>query len=157
VQTADGKEAYTRDGGFQVDPNGVLRNRAGLAVQGDGGMITVPPDVQVSVGRDGTVSTVQENGARNSVSVIGRIKLVNPPETDLVRGEDGLFRTRNGLPAELDDQVRTAAGYIEGSNVNVSEQIVDMISLARQFEMQMKMLSTADSNDQAATKILAAQ
>ena len=157
VQTADGKEAYTRDGGFEVDPNGVLRNRAGLAVQGDGGMITVPPDVRVSVGRDGTVSTVQENGARNSVSVIGRVKLVNPPETDLARGEDGLFRTRNGLPAEINDQVRIAEGYIEGSNVNVSEQIVDMISLARQFEMQMKMLSTADSNDQAATKILASQ
>jgi flagellar basal-body rod protein FlgF len=100
---------------------------------------------------------VQENGARNSGSVIGRVKLVNPPETDLVRGEDGLFRTRNGQPAELDDRVRIAEGYIEGSNVNVSEQIVDMISLARQFEMQMKMLSTADSNDQAATKILASQ
>jgi flagellar basal-body rod protein FlgF len=52
--------------------------------------------------------------------------------------------------------VQVAGGYLEGSNVNVVDQMVAMISLARQFEMQTKMLSTAEANDQAATRILAA-
>jgi flagellar basal-body rod protein FlgF len=157
VQTADGREAYTRNGGFEIDVNGVLKTYNGLPVQGDGGPISIPPEVKVTIGMDGTISTVPESGAQNTVNVVGRIKLVNPPEADLVRGEDGLFRLRNGQAAPLDEQVRVAEGYIEGSNVNAAEQMVNMISLARQFEMQMKMLSTADANDRAATQILSSR
>jgi flagellar basal-body rod protein FlgF len=155
VQLPDGSEAYTRAGNFELNVNGVLQNRNGLPVQGDGGPITIPPDVKVSVGVDGTLSVVPESGAQNIVNVVGRVKLVNPPEADLVRGEDGLFRLRDGTAAPTDETVKVAAGYVEGSNVNAAEQMVTMISLARQFEMQMKMLSSADANDRAATQILA--
>lgn len=157
VQAADGGEAYTRDGSFEADANGLLKTRTGLLVQGDGGPISIPPEVKVSVGVDGTISTVQESGAQNSVNVLGRVKLVNPPEGDLVRGEDGLFRLRNGQAAPLDEQVRVAEGYLEGSNVNAAEQMVTMISLARQFEMQMRMLSAADANDKAAAQVFSTQ
>jgi len=157
VTGADGNEAYTRAGNFQIDVNGILQTRAGLPVQGDGGAITIPPDSKVTIGRDGTISVVPESGAQNTVNVIGRIKLVNPPEADMVRGGDGLFRTRDGAPAPMDETVQVAPGYLEGSNVNAVEQMVSMISLSRQFEMQMKMLQTADTNDRAATQILAAR
>ena len=59
--------------------------------------------------------------------------------------------------APVDEQARIASGYTEGSNVNAAEQMVSMISLARQFEMQMKVLSTADANDRAAAQILSSK
>jgi flagellar basal-body rod protein FlgF len=155
LQMPDGSEAYTRDGSFELDVNGVVQTRSGVPVQGDGGSITVPPEQKISVGVDGTISALPESGAQNTVSVIGRVKLVNPPVADLVRGGDGLFRLQDGSAAPVDENVKLATGTLEGSNVNPAEQMVAMISLARQFEMQMKMLSTADTNDRAATQILA--
>jgi flagellar basal-body rod protein FlgF len=153
----DGSEAYTRNGNFEISANGILQSRDGIPVQGDGGPITIPPDVKVSIGRDGTISVVPETGAQSSVSVVGRIKLVNPPEDTLERMPDGNFRVRGGDPAVADERVQLADGYLEGSNVNPVSQMVTMISLARQFEMQMKLLSTADLNDRAATQVLSAR
>lgn len=157
VQMPDGTEAYTRNGSFEVSPNGVLQTAGGFPVAGDGGPLTIPPDNQVQIGADGTLSALPATGARNAVNVIGRLKLVNPPEQDLVRGEDGLFRLREGGAAPADEAVRVAGGHLEGSNVNVVEQMVTMIALSRQFEMQTRMLSTAEQDDRAATQILAAR
>jgi flagellar basal-body rod protein FlgF len=151
----DGSEAYTRNGSFEVNVNGVLQTRSGIPVQGDGGAISIPPDNEVTIAKDGTISVVQSSGARSSASAIGRVKLVNPAENDLVRGADGLFRLRDGSAAPVDDTVAMASGYLEGSNVNVVEQMVTMISLARQFEMQMRMLGNAEQNDRAAAQLLA--
>jgi flagellar basal-body rod protein FlgF len=154
LQMPDGSEAYTRNGSLELNVNGIVQTRSGLTVRGDGGPITIPPEQKISVGDDGTISTLPESGAQSTVSVIGRVKLVNPPAADLVRGVDGLFRLRDGSAAPADEGVKIATGTLEGSNVNPAEQMVAMISLARQFEMQMKMLSTADANDRAATQIL---
>jgi flagellar basal-body rod protein FlgF len=153
----DGSEAYTRNGSLEMSVNGVLQTRAGIPVQGDGGPITVPPDVKVSIARDGTVSVIPESGAQNTVNTIGRIKLVNPDEVELVRGGDGLFRPRGGDPAPVSEPTQLASGYLEGSNVNPVDQMVSMISLARQFEMQVKMLQTADQNDRSATQVISAR
>jgi flagellar basal-body rod protein FlgF len=150
----DGTEAYTRAGSFETSENGVLQTKAGIPVMGDGGPITIPPDTRVTIERDGTISVVPQTGLQNAVEVVGRIKLVNPPETDLVRGQDGLFRLNTGDPAPQDDAVKVAGGYLENSNVNPVEQMVAMISLARQFEMQMRMITNAETNDRAATQIL---
>ncbi len=150
----DGSEAYTRNGSLQLDINGVLQTRNGIPVQGDGGPISVPPDVKITIANDGTVSVIPESGAQNTVNALGRIKLVNPPEADLVRGGDGLFRMGNGAAVLVDPKVTIASGYVEGSNVNPVEQMVSMISLARQFDMQMKALTSADANDRAATSII---
>ena len=65
-----------------------------------------------------------------------------------------MFRLRGGDAAPADEQVKLAAGTLESSNVNAAEQMVSMVSLARQFELQMRMLTTADANDRAATQIL---
>lgn len=150
----DGSEAYTRAGGLEVSVNGILQTRNGIPVQGDGGPITIPPDSKVHIADDGTVSVVPETGAQNTVNAIGRIKLVNPPEADLLRGGDGLFRLRGGEVAPAEPNVRLSPGYQEGSNVNPVTEMVTMISLARQFEMQIKMLQNADENDKSATQIL---
>ena len=154
LQMPDGSEAYTRNGSFELNVNGIVQTRSGIPVLGDGGAIAIPPDAKLSIGVDGTISALPESGAKNTVSVIGRFKLVNPPQADMVRGEDGLFRMRDREPAPVDERITVVAGSLEGSNVNPAEQMVTMISLARQFEMQMKMLSTADANDKAAAQIL---
>ena len=153
----DGTEAYTRNGSLELNVNGVVQTRTGIPVQGDGGPISMPPDVKVSIARDGTVSVIPETGAQNIVNNVGRIKLVNPPEGDLVRGADGLFRLRTGDPAPVDENAKVAAGYLENSNVNPVEQMVTMISLARQFEMQMRMVTTAEADDRAATQVIASR
>ena len=154
VQTADGKEAYTRAGNLQTNANGQLQTAAGLNVVGDGGPLAIPPDNRVTISPDGTISTVPLFGVPNNVGVVGRIKLVNPPESDLVRGNDGLFRLKSGNPADADLTVKLAPETLEGSNVNPVDAMVNMISLARQFEMQIKMLQTADADANKATQIL---
>jgi len=154
VTAPDGTEAYTRNGNLQLTLNGVLQTRNGLNVAGDGGVIAVPPDQKVEIGRDGTVSIVPETGLRTT-SAVGRIKLVNPNEADLERRSDGLFRLRSGQPAPLDNNVRLSTGVLEGSNVSATDQMVSMISLARQFEMQIKMMTNAETNDRAAAQLLA--
>jgi len=151
----DGSEAYTRAGGLETSENGVLQTKNGIPVQGDGGPIAIPPDSRVAIERDGTISVTPLTGAQNTVNAVGRIKLVNPPEAELIRGPDGLFRLAAGEAAPQDDGVRIAAGYLENSNVNPVEQMVAMISLARQYEMQMRMITTAEQNDRAATQVLA--
>ena len=153
VQMPDGSEAYTRNGSLDVSANGILQTHDGKPVLGDGGPITIPPDNEISIGADGSVSASQPDQP-GVVNVVAQLKLVNPPEAELVRGDDGLFRVRGGAPAAADPNVRVAGGYLEGSNVNVVDQMVQMISLARQFEMQTRMLSTAEQNDRAAAQVL---
>ena len=153
VQMPDGSEAYTRNGSLDVSANGILQTHDGKPVLGDGGPITIPPDNEISIGADGSISASQPDQP-GVVNVVAQLKLVNPPEADLVRGDDGLFRVRGGAPAQADPNVRVAGGYLEGSNVNVVDQMVQMISLSRQFEMQTRMLSTAEQNDRAAAQVL---
>ena len=154
VQAADGTEAYTRNGGLTMNDQGLLQTQNGLPVLGDGGPISVPPNSTVSIAADGTVTATPANGGKNTVS-LGRLKLVNPPTTDITRGGDGLFRMKSGAAADVDTNVRVASGAIESSNVNAVEAMTGMISLARQFEMQMKLLQTAESNARKGAQVLA--
>jgi flagellar basal-body rod protein FlgF len=154
VQTADGKEAYTRSGSLKVDPNGLLQTQDGLSVLSDSGTISLPPDELVSFSKDGTVSSIPAGNKVANGTLIARLKLVNPPENTLVRGDDGLFRTKDGVAADADAGVTVVGGAIEGSNVSVVESMVSMISLARQFDMHMKLLTSAQSDDEKASQIL---
>ena len=120
----------------------------------DGGPIAVPPDNSVTIAPDGTVSVVPLFGTPNSANDVGRIKLVNPPKESLARGDDGLFRLRSGQPAEADENLRLAPETLEGSNVNPVDAMVSLISLSRQFEMQIKLLQSADSNASKASQVL---
>lgn len=154
VQGEDGKEAYTRNGSFQITPNGILQTRSGLNVLGDAGPITLPPNTEVTIAKDGTISTVPTGTKPAEVVKVGRIKLTNPPEKSMVRSDDGLFRTRDGSAADADSKVTAVVGNLESSNVNAVEAMVNMITLARQFDTQMKMLQTADNNAKSASSLL---
>ncbi len=149
VQGLDGTEAYTRAGALQLDSAGQLVTPGGLPVLGDGGPITLPAGASVTVAADGTVMSTVGEGRPQAA---GRLKLVTP-EAPLVRGNDGLFRGADGdLPA--DPAARLQSGALEGSNVNPVEAMVSMISAARQFEHQMKMLKDAEEREKTAAKLL---
>ncbi len=147
-----GQEAYTRAGSFIVDDAGVLRTQSGNAVLSDGGdEIVIPPENKVEIGTDGTLTATPFTGNLNQANVVGRIKLVNPDEALLTRGEDGFFRGGDGT---VDENVKVASGVLEQSNVNASDAIVNLISLSRQFELQIKMMQTAGENAQRADQLL---
>ena len=150
VQGLDGTEAYTRAGALDVNAEGLLVLRNGLQVLGDGGPINVPPNSELEIGSDGTVSAKTPDAIRPTT--IGRLKLVTP-EAPLERGTDGLFRAADGdLPA--DAAARLQDGALEGSNVSPVETMVSMIAAARQFEQQMKLLQIAQSQGQQSAKLL---
>jgi len=153
VQGLDGIEAYTRSGAFEVNATGQMVTGTGLPVLSDGGApIDVPPGAEVSLGSDGTITA---KVAGQPPSAIGRLKLATPTVEDpLVRSEDGLFRARSGDPMPQDANARLMAGALEGSNVNPVESMVGMIAASRQFEQQMRLLSTAETNDKSASQLL---
>lgn len=156
VQALDGSEAYTRGGSFRISPEGELQTRAGLPVLGEGGPISIPTDTQVSIAADGTISAVTLGQSAANVIVAGRLKLVNPERGDLVRGADSLFRPRGGAAVDVDPNVKVVAGALEDSNVNTVATMVEMINLARQYDLHMKVLQSADSNAQRANQLLSA-
>ncbi|MFO1330914.1 MAG: flagellar basal body rod protein FlgF [Rubrivivax sp.] len=150
VQALDGTEAYTRGGALDLSPEGDLVTRSGLQVLGDGGPINVPAGAQVEIAPDGSISARSGSAAPQR---IGRLKLVTP-EVPLVRGEDGLFRSADGGGLDADPAARVQQGALEGSNVAAVETMVAMIAASRQFEQQMKLLQTAEHNEQVAAKLL---
>ncbi len=153
AQREDGSEGYTRNGSLKISENGVLQTASGMTVMGDGGPISIPPDVTISIAKDGTISTTSNGTLPGPANILGRLKLVNPDENNLERKADGLFGNKDGSQAEADANVSVVSGALEGSNVNVVDAMVTMISLARQFETQMKLVQSAENNANKASQI----
>lgn len=153
VQSSNGGEAYTRAGDLTTNNAGVLQTGAGHVVLGEGGPIVIPEAAKVDIGKDGTISIAQV-GEGGGSTIIDRIKLVNPNLQELKRNEQGVFILKNGQDADVDEDVSVVSGTIETSNVNAAATLVNMIELARQFEMQVKMLKTAEENNAQAAQMM---
>lgn len=154
VQSPGGAEAYTRRGDFRVDENGLLLSGNNLPVMGNGGPIAIPPFEKIDIGVDGTVSIRPVGAETQQLAVIDRIKLVAPQFDQMKKGEDGLFRLEGGGEAEADPAQRLVPGALVSSNVNVVNEMVDMIELSRRFELQVKMMKSAEENATAAASII---
>lgn len=152
VQTPNGEEAYTRAGNLHVDQSGQLVNGQGQQVLGKGGPIAIPPGAKLEIANDGTISSFTNGG--NAPTVVDTIKLVKPTNVALKRGDDGFFRTADGSALNADATVQIAPGSLEGSNVNTVQAMVAMIDNARSFQMHMKMLDMASTNEQSANQLL---
>ena len=147
----DGSEVYTRDGRLSLNEHGVLTGARGLAVAGDTGPISAPLDTRLSIAGDGSVSGIDGQG---KALALGRIRLADFAAQDLVRGDDGFFRARNGRAAEPVARVQLQSGVLEGSNVNAIDAMVSLIRQARAFELDMSVLKNAENNDTKAAQIL---
>lgn len=154
VQARDGSEAYTRAGDLHLGAGGLLTNGTGLPLLGNGGPIVIPPAEKIEIGVDGSISIRPVGQAAANLAVVDRIRLVNPDVRQLVKGEDGLMRMKNGAALEPDASVSVAAGALESSNVNPIEALVQQITLGRQFDLQIKLMKTAEENDAATTQMM---
>jgi flagellar basal-body rod protein FlgF len=155
VQGPDGKEAYTRAGDLKIDNAGLLQNGAGHPVLGDGGPITVPPYQKLEIGVDGTISIQPLGQSPSTLAVVGRIKLVNPAKELLIKGGDGLIHLKDNSVAAADASVHLVSGALEASNVETVDAMATMIALARQYEMQVKIMREAEQNDAESAKLMA--
>ncbi len=153
VQTEDG-EAYTRAGNLHIDSLGQLTTASGNVVLGDGGPISIPPQAKLEIAADGTISVQPIGQPVNSLAIIDRIKLVNPPLQNMHKGVDGLMRLPEGEAAVADASVTTVSGALESSNVNAVSSMVRMIELARQYESHIKLIKTAERNDESSAQML---
>ena len=159
VRAPVGSEAYTRNGNMQMDPAGQLTIQGNL-VMGDGGPIAVPQGSEVTIAADGTITALNPGDPPNATVQLGRLKLVKATGSEVTRGDDGLFRptaaaqTQRGAVLQNDPTIQVMPGVLEGSNVNSTQTMVDMIANARRFEMQMKVISSVDQNEQRANQLL---
>ena len=147
VLLPDGTETYTRDGGFKVSDQGQLVTASGYLLQPG---ITIPADVQsITIGTDGIVSVTQPGQAAQTI--VGNLQIVgfiNP--TGLQPVGENLFveSAASGAPQAgtpgLTGLGNLRQGALEGSNVNIVEEMVGMIETQRAYEMNSKVISTAD-------------
>jgi len=154
VQGSDGKEAYTRAGDLRITPEGLLQTGTGLQVMGQDGPISLPPAQKLEIGKDGTISMVPLGANATNTAVIDRIKLVKPELQNLEKRSDGLMHLKDNKTAEASAEVTLVQGAIEGSNVNTIGAMVDMIELSKNFELQTKVMKSADENSQASARLM---
>ena len=154
VQTPQGDEAYTRAGDLRLSETGLLVTGAGHPVLGNGGPVTIPPAENLEIGRDGTISLLPAGQPANTRVSLDRIKLVDPQAERMEKGADGLMRITGNEPVPADGGVTLISGALESSNVNAVDALVSMISLARRFEMQVKMMRVAEENDARDAQVL---
>lgn len=180
VANPDGSEAYTRSGNLRISPTGLLETSDGFPVMGNNGPITISPYETLEIAEDGTI-TIQPAGDPPGTRVeLDRIKLVNPDTRDLERNENGLLNVRPTLTRittinaqtgeftpedqaivevapelEADANVQVLSGALETSNVNPARAMIMMVELSRVFELQLKLIKTAEDNDATMNKVLA--
>ncbi|AOY87932.1 flagellar biosynthesis protein FlgF [Marinobacter salinus] len=158
IQNDQGEEVFTRTGSLQIDVNGLMRLPGGEPVLGNGGPVALPPFENVEIGADGTVSIIPVGGAPDELVEVDRLKLVNPPSGSLEKGLDGFMRRRPDQvidgPEPPDANMRVASGFLESSNVNAVQEMISNLQLSRQYEMQVKVMSAAKDNSEAAARLL---
>ncbi len=154
VQAPDGTEGYTRAGDFQLSETGQLTTGAGRPVIGSGGPVAIPPFEKLEIGTDGTISIRPVGQEASTLTVVDRIKLVNIPNGEVIKGGDGLLRSTEEASVPADASVQLVSGTLEGSNVNPVTAMVNMIELGRKYEMQVKMMHTAEETERAADALM---
>ncbi len=152
VQAGDGTEAYTRSASLQLTAQGQLLTGNGLPVLGQGGPVFIPPNSKVDIGVDGSITT--KGAGPLDLAQPDRIRLVNPDLSQLEKGEDGLFRLKDGSEAPVDQAIRLQSGFVESSNVNAISEFTDVLSLSRQYELSVKMMKTVEGNSESSARLL---
>jgi len=154
VQNEEGEEAYTRAGNLKIDSVGRLTTGTGFAVMGNGGPIALPQSEKIDIGADGSISVVPVGQAASALVITDRIKLVNPDVKNLQKNADGLLQLKGGAVAPAVADVHLETGVLENSNVNAVGQMIDLITNARQFETNIKLMTEAKTLDESSARLL---
>ncbi len=156
VQAKNGDEAYTRRGDLQLSDTGLLTTGEGDPVLGEGGPITLPPADKVKIEADGGVWIVPQGGDPNAPQLIDRLKLASPigAGAEILKGLDGLFRVKGGGVLPSDPSAKLVSGSLEGSNVQATQALVEMMEASRAWETQLKLITTAREMDGSAADLM---
>lgn len=154
VQNSKGEEAFTRAGDFRLDSAGRLTTGAGFAVLGNGGPIALPPAEKIEIGQDGSISVLPVGQTAEALVIADRIKLVNPDLNSIQKDADGLFQNAGGLAEPASPNVMLENGVLEHSNVNAVAQMIELITNARHFETNVKLMQEAKTTDEASSRLL---
>ncbi len=155
VQDANGMERYTRDGRFHLDANGQLVTGAGLSLVPQ---INVPDDAElVLIAQDGTVQVQFQN--ETDLATLGQLQMaefVNPNGLRSIGGNLFVATPESGQPLLMDPGdgfVNLQQGFVESSNVDVAEELINMIVAQRSFELTSKVVETSDQMLQTVTNL----
>ena len=154
TQNEQGEERLTRRGDLKVTANGELLNGLDQPILGDGGPIALPPFEKIDIANDGTITILPEGAEANAIAIIDRIRMVKPDPASLEKTDKGLFKGVDGEIFQADASVTLESGVLESSNVSVVEELTNMITLSRQFEVQVKLMSSVEENGRALDRLL---
>lgn len=154
VQATDGSEAYTRRGDLKMTDSGLLTTGDGLPVIGNSGPVTLPPYDSISISHDGAIWIVPQGGDPKLPQQVDQLKLANPKGSQIAKGLDGLFREVHGGALPTDPLASVTPASLEGSNVNATEMLVQMIEASRAWETQIKMIDTAKQIDDGGASLM---
>jgi len=154
VQAEDGSTAFTRRGDLHIDANGLVTNGSGDLLLGEGGPITLPQFESLVIGRDGTLSIRAAGQSVNTLVAVDRIRMVKLSTDNIQRGEDGLFRVRDGIEPIADASITLTSGALEGSNVNSIDAMVRMLEYSRNYETSVKLMKVAEDNDASSARLM---
>lgn len=157
VQQADGTLAYTRDGQLQVNSEGIIVNSSGLIIEP---AITVPEDTQlISIGTDGVVSAhIQGEPQPQEIGNLQLVDFINPSGLQAIGSNQYLETAASGNPQlgtpGEDGLGEIMQGALENSNVDIVEEMVNLITTQRAYELNSKVVTTADQMLQYVTQNL---
>jgi len=154
LQGANGEEVYSRRGDLRVSATGIVENGDGLPVMGEGGALTVPPGGRVSIAGDGVVFVQDPAAADQPAQEVGRIKLVSPQGSPIVKGLDNLLRVPNGGVLPVDPTASVQTGALESSNVDTATALVEMIEAQRAYEQRAKVIAKAGELDTSSAQLM---
>lgn len=160
VRRPDGSVAYTKNGRFNIDQNGVLRLGDNV-VLGQEDTINIPESIkQISISKDGYISsqmigiTTFDEAANTPFDEIDQLRLVKVDPNTLVRAGDGLFDIPGMIQPAADPSIRVQQGAVELSNVNPTTAMVQMIEQNRMFDLNMRFIQAADQNAKSANALM---
>ncbi len=141
ILDAEGNEAYTRAGHLTLTGEGELLVN-GHPVLAEQGPIVLPEFAKLHIGSDGTINLTPPEGGL--IEQNEQLKLVSHEGIPMVKGLDGLLRPLEGNQLAISEAVQVRSGSLEGSNVNAIDQMINTMAISRKFEMNIRMMKTAD-------------
>jgi flagellar basal-body rod protein FlgF len=154
VQAPNGDESYTRRGDLQITDSGLVTTGDGHPVLGEGGPLTLPAAESVRIDNDGTVWVVPQGGDPANPTKVDRLRLASPTGSEIVKGLDGLFRVKGGGALPQDPEARLVSRSLEGSNVNSTQALIDMIEASRAWDTQLNLITSAKDLDTSAADLM---
>jgi flagellar basal-body rod protein FlgF len=143
VQTPNGSTALTRDGSLELSAAGILTDTAGDPVLNAGGApISLPSLAKLEIGADGTISGVPASSPGGPAQSFGQLGMVATPAGGLTDLGNSLFAPATGAPLTPATGAKLEQGYLNGSNVDPTQAMMELIQDSRSYQLQTQMMKT---------------